>query len=312
MTLWLVGAGNMARAYSKVLLDLDISFEVIGRGLASAIEFEEVIGKKVHLGTVLQALSNYKAPQKAIISVGIDQLANTADLLIRSGTKIILLEKPAGMNLDEVSKLNDLANFYNASVFVAYNRRFYGSVFEARKAIDEDGGVLSAQFEFTEWSHIVESLDKIDVIKQNWLVANSSHVIDLVFHLIGTPRDWSFWSSGSLNWHRSAARFAGAGLTDRNVVFSYLADWESAGRWGVDLFTSKRRLILRPIEQLQIMYVDSGKTYKVGVMDDVDVKYKAGVYRQTKAFCDDDYVLLCPLYKHLNNMKIYTKMAGYV
>ena len=30
-------------------------------------------------------------------------------------------------------------------------------------------------------------------IKQNWFLANSSHVVDLVFHLCGKPIKWNTW-----------------------------------------------------------------------------------------------------------------------
>ena len=48
---------------------------------------------------------------------------------------------------------------------------------------------------------------------------NSSHVIDLVFHLIGKPMDWNFWHSGTIDWHPSSSKFVGAGITDRNILF---------------------------------------------------------------------------------------------
>ena len=37
MNLWLIGAGQMAQDYVKVLNALDVPFEVIGRGVDSAI-----------------------------------------------------------------------------------------------------------------------------------------------------------------------------------------------------------------------------------------------------------------------------------
>ncbi|SVB27427.1 uncharacterized protein METZ01_LOCUS180281, partial [marine metagenome] len=50
--LWLVGAGPMARDYAEVLAALDVSFEVIGRGDASAMAFEESTGRRVERGGV--------------------------------------------------------------------------------------------------------------------------------------------------------------------------------------------------------------------------------------------------------------------
>ncbi len=48
----IVGAGNMAYEYSKVLNALDIRFDVIGRGEKSALEFEKKVGYRVIRGGV--------------------------------------------------------------------------------------------------------------------------------------------------------------------------------------------------------------------------------------------------------------------
>ena len=46
--------------------------------------------------------------------------------------------------------------------------------------------VLVVNFEFTELSYKFKNKGKFKKILENWLIANSSHVLDLVFHLIGT------------------------------------------------------------------------------------------------------------------------------
>ncbi len=145
----------MAQDYARVLKGLDISFEVIGRGADSANKFEKFIGKSVRTGGLNDALSEGEAPKKAIVAVGVEQLAPTTAELIDAGVKRIMIEKPAGIDLAEIVSLNRMAEENGTSVLLAYNRRFYGSVQQARECILEDGGVLSAQFEFTEWSHII-------------------------------------------------------------------------------------------------------------------------------------------------------------
>ena len=100
-----------------------------------------------------------------------------------------------------------------------------------KELIIRDGGIQSAYFEFTERSYEIEELETSSSIKKRWLLANSTHVIDLAFYLIGLPQDgqWSAWSNGKLDWHPSAARFHGAGQTIYNIPFAYYADWESPG-----------------------------------------------------------------------------------
>jgi len=312
MSIWLIGAGVMAQDYAQVLQGLELPFEVIGRGADSAAEFEKVTGKRVRIGGLADALNASKAPEKAIVAVGVEQLAPTTAELIRAGVKRIMVEKPAGLDLAEIKSLNRIAEENGASVLLAYNRRFYGSVQQARQCIAEDGGVLSAQFEFTEWSHVIAPLVKGAGVKEHWLLGNSTHVIDLAFHLIGRPQDWKCWHAGSIDWHTAAARFAGAGVTDQNVMFSYLADWQAPGRWGVELLTAKRRLILRPMEQLQVTPLGSVKIEALEPLDSLDQDYKPGLYRQTQAFLDDNDHLFCTLPEQVENVRIYSEMAGYL
>jgi len=91
MSIWLIGAGVMAQDYAQVLQGLDLPFEVIGRGADSAVEFEKVTGKRVRIGGLADALNAGKVPEKAIVAVGVEQLAPTTDNLIRAGVKGIWL-----------------------------------------------------------------------------------------------------------------------------------------------------------------------------------------------------------------------------
>lgn len=311
MSIWLIGAGPMAQDYAKVLQALNQPFAVIGRSKSSALVFEENTGHPVIRGGVDGALQNSKAPKMAIISVGVEQLASTAGLLIQTGTKRILLEKPGGLNFAEIDLLDRCASEHDADVFIAYNRRFYGSVEQARQSIVEDGGVLSAQFDFTEWSHVIAPLVKGTGVKEHWLLANSTHVIDLAFHLIGQPQDWKCWHAGSIDWHPASARFAGAGVTENGVMFSYMSDWQAPGRWGLEIMTKKQRLILRPMEQLQVTQLGSVAIEPVEAMNTLDKDYKPGLYQQTKAFLAGDDALFCTLSEQVRNVRIYSQMAGY-
>ncbi len=311
MSLWLIGAGPHAREYAKVLIHMDLSFEVIGRGEASAIDFQSSIGKSVNAGGLEAALSLHKAPDQAIVAVSFDQLSSVASILIKAGTRHILLEKPAALNLYDIEELNGLAEDKGAQVWVAYNRRFYASTALARKLIMDDGGATSCIFEFTEWSHTIEPMPLPEVTKAAWLISNSSHVADLAFHLCGAPAEWQAWQNGRMNWHPAAARFCGAGLTDRGILFSYHADWDAPGRWGVEVLTHKRRFIFRPMESLQVTHLASTKVEPVVLDDSLDLNFKPGLYRQTQAFLERKPEMFCTLAEQARMIAVYAKMAGY-
>jgi predicted dehydrogenase len=311
MNLWLIGAGNMAAEYVKVLQGLEQKFVVIGRGATSAENFEKVTGVKVHqdgLGTVLEAS---KAPEQAIVAVGTEVLAKVSTELIQAGTRRILIEKPGGMNTSQIRALKETAAEYEAEVLVAYNRRYYAATELARTLIAEDGGAVSCVFEFTEWSHVIAPLIKAHGLKESLFLGNSTHVVDLAFHLCGFPIDWRSWHSGSIDWHPSAARFCGSGVTEQGVLFSYHADWEAPGRWGVEVLTRKRRFIFRPMEKLQVTHLGSVKVESMTLDDRLDKDFKPGLYEQTKAFLAKDNRLFDTIEAQLRHCQIYDKMAGY-
>jgi predicted dehydrogenase len=311
MSLWLIGAGAMAQAYAKVLQHLSQEFDVIGRGGASAETFEAMTGLRVQRGGLAAALASSQAPQQAIVAVGIEHLACVATELLEAGTRRILLEKPGALNTTTVRTLEQTASRMNADVLIAYNRRFYASTTLARSLIAEDGGATSCTFEFTEWSHVIAPLTTGSAVKAVWFLANSTHVVDLSFHLCGFPADWRAWHSGSLDWHGAAARFCGAGVTEHGVLFSYHADWEAPGRWGVEVLTRRRRFIFRPMEQLHVMALGSVRVEAVAIDDHLDTTFKPGLYRQTKAFLAEDDRLFCTIGEQLQHCAIYDEMAGY-
>ena len=305
----------MAQDYASVLKALDSPFKVIGRGEDSAREFESAMGIPVQTGGIEKALQNESPPETVIVAVGVEQLASVTTQLLQAGTKRILLEKPGGMNLEELQQLHLTAQSQQiepyADVWLAYNRRYYEATRKTREFILADGGATSLHFEFTEWSHKIREIEGKADIKAVWFLANSTHVVDLAFHLCGWPKEWQSWSSGSLDWHPASARFSGAGITDQNVLFSYFADWEAPGRWGVEVMTRKNRLILRPMEQLQVTPLGSVKVESVPIEDKLDQDFKPGLYRQVEAFLRQDTTHFCSLEEQVKHADFYEEMAGY-
>ena len=78
-----------------------------------------------------------------------------------------------------------------------------------------------------------------DKIKKAWFLQNSTHVIDLAFLWPAGPKIYAL-KAGKLKWHPSGAIYAGAGITDKRALFSYHANWNSAGRWSVEVMTKNQ------------------------------------------------------------------------
>lgn len=302
----LIGAGSMAIDYINVLNALNVSYKVIGRGTNSVNECRAKTSVEVLAGGIGRYLSNCRQlPSSAIVAVGIEELANVTRSLLNSGIKKILVEKPGGINIDEIYSVSDETEKQNAEVYIAYNRRFYSSVIKAQEIIQDDGGVTSFNFEFTEWSHQIVDLEKAPGVKENWLFANSSHVIDLAFFLGGKPKEMTCYKSGGLNWHPSGSIYAGAGIAQNGALFSYQANWEAPGRWGVEVLTRKHRFIFRPLEKLQVQNTGSVAIQEVPIDDDLDTRFKPGLYAQVKAFMDNDTLRLVTISEHRRNVDHY-------
>ena len=75
--------------------------------------------------------------------------------------------------------------------------------------------------------------------------------------------------------------------------------------------TRKNRLILRPMEQLQVTPLGSVKIEPVTLEDKLDHDFKPGLYRQTEAFLQQDTTHFCTLEEQVKHADLYEKMAGY-
>ena len=311
MSIWLIGAGYMAQEYAKVLDQLVPKYQVIGRGKKSALKFESITGHNVRQGGLTLALKELQLPKVAIVAVGVEELSKVTSKLVKSGIKRILIEKPGGLNKKEILDLNTLVQTYKSNVLIAYNRRFYESTKALKKLLKKDGGATSLIFEFTEWSDVISPLIKAPGVKESWFLANSTHVVDLAFHMCGFPKDFKAWRHGSLSWHPSSARFCGSGITEKDVLFSYHADWSAPGRWGIEINTINNRYILRPLEELQVVEKGSVKIQSVEIDNQIDKQFKPGVYNQIKAFIDGDDSMFCSVEAQLHHIDIYNTIAGY-
>lgn len=310
----LIGSGGMARDYANVLKAQQQSFVVVGRGADSARTFEQAMGVPVIQGGLDAALSGgtLGAPSTAIVAVGVEGLFSTTARLLSAGVKRILVEKPAGLNAGEIRALDALARDSGAAVFVAYNRRFYSSVRQARRMIAADGGLQSFTFEFTEWGHEIVNLVKAPGVKEQWVLGNSSHVLDLAFFVGGKPAAMQTMHAGALDWHPSASRFVGCGRSVNGALFSYHANWEAPGRWSLEFCSSQYRFILRPMEALQIVRKGSVAIEAVDVEGaDLDKRFKPGLFLQTLAFLEGDVGDLCPISEQTAAVGDYAVMAGY-
>ena len=310
--IWLIGVGDISKDYVSVLNDLNVDYRVIGRSEVNSLKFERETRVNVISGGIERHLDNNVSKcSHAIVAVGIENLFDVTKLLIENKVKNILVEKPGALSVQELVELNELAKTNSSNVIIGYNRRFFSSTLAAKSIILEEGGVKSFNFEFTEWSHEIEKLKKPTKVFNNWFLANSSHVVDLAFYLGGAPKDFCSYYSGSLDWHKSASIFAGAGVSEVGALFSYQANWGAPGRWSVEILTNTLRLILRPMEKLQIQKIGSITMDYLDLNDKLDINFKPGFHKQVNLFLENKLEDCCTLIEQIKNFEIYKKIANY-
>jgi predicted dehydrogenase len=311
----LVGAGNMTKEYLKVLNSLDISPIVVCRSKSTAKSFFEHTGHKaIHGGIRAYLESSSIFPKSAIVTVSVENLTDVTLDLLEFGIKKILIEKPASLYLKGIKKIKEVSKKKKANCYVAYNRRFYASTQKAKKIIQADGGVISFNFDFTEKSEIIKPLKKGKKVKERWFLSNSSHVVDLAFFLGGKPKKIETFTEGSgrLSWHPVSSVFCGSGVTEEKALFSYFANWVGPGGWGISLTTRKNTLILKPLEELRVLTQEDANLKVLKIDDELDKKYKPGLYKQVEAFIYEDKTDLCSISSQVEAMNIFKKISNYV
>jgi predicted dehydrogenase len=303
---YIIGAGPMAIEYAKILKFMKVNFKVVGRSQASCDKFKSEIGEDCIPGGFEKWFEQLTdLPARVVVAVSEENLGNVTAKLIEKGVPKILVEKPGAATYEELDRLVQLQEKSNSKVFVGYNRRFYSSVQEAKKLIQEDGGVQSFFFEFTEWGHVIRNKVCIPLVKEEWLWHNSTHVMDLAFYLGGFPDSISSFKSGSLDWHSRGAKYSGAGITKNSAVFSYMANWAAPGRWVVEILTNQRRFIFKPLEKLQIQKIGSVAVEELQINNEKDLNFKPGLYEQCRAFIENNESDLVTLKQQQQNMMWY-------
>lgn len=299
----------MAKEYAKVLKAQKIDFVVVGRSKESANSFKKELGVDVQTGGIKEWLKTNPAPKRSIVAVTGDQLGLATRELIKAGCKEILVEKPGGLNASDIKNTAKLAKKMRSNIYIGYNRRFYASTLKAVEIIKKEEGVLSFNFDFTERIYLIESLPGIEKIKKNWFLHNSTHVIDMVFFVCGWPKQLNTYRKSGLKWHPAGSIYSGAGISDKGAVFSYHANWSSAGRWSIEIMTPKSKLIFKPLEKLQIQRYGNMSIEDLPLNDRIDLDFKPGVYRQVEAFLSSPRKLLT-INEQINHVKTFSKING--
>jgi hypothetical protein len=309
-----IGAGDMALRHLEALRALlpgrCACWAPSERGRASV----EGLGVPFYAGALPEAVQRC-APSHALVAVPAERLVEAARAAVDAGVARLLVEKPGALDLRSGGALLEAAEARGARLWVGYNRRYYASVHAAQERLRAASeGVQGAVVEFTEFAEQVAALPLAAEVKRRWVLVNSMHPLDLGFLEIGLPDPQHSWfqRQGGLPWHPAAARMAGSGLTERGVPFVIHADWAAPGRWGVEWLSASARYVFRPLEQLRIATRGGLEPELQDIPDELDRRFKPGLYRQAADFLADEPSRLLPPFSHaLRLVSLAAAIAGY-
>jgi len=245
----LVGTGPMANEYATAFTKMNISdVTVISKNDKETTDFSNSFDFNVLHGGYRQHLPKLKQADLVVIVTPIPQLLDAAELAINSGQQKILIEKPGSLYFEKLVSLSK--QLTKQTIRIGYNRLLYPSFHKLKLLTEQEGGITSCNFNFTEWIHTINFEKYPSEVYERWGISNSLHVISMAMELIGMPKTISTYNSGKLDWHPSGSVFTGSGVSENNVPFSFHADWGSAGRWGIEIMTKEKIYRLIPLEGL--------------------------------------------------------------
>ena len=306
----IIGPGHMGLMYLEVLSHLKFNIFIMGRSEDSFKNFDTDL-KYIKVISANGLLDIEKEKFDLIINcVSVDNLATVTKQLLKLSSKKYLIEKPGALELNQLKEIENLAKAKNKEIFIAYNRRFYGSVLETKKISNMDGGILSCDFDFTEWPSKFLDEGFSDKTLGEWFLANSTHVIDTVFYLIGKPDLINFISKRGIDWSNSPSIMTGSGLSVNQIPFSFHSNWESAGNWKIQIYTPKRKIILSPMEDFKYVLKDTNEIIEQD-RTEIDREFKPGLMKMVKSILDGNNSSICSLSDHINNYVYYLKFRNH-
>jgi predicted dehydrogenase len=278
-----IGAGNIAEKHLEVLQafsDVELA-AICSRGhprIDALVERFSIREKFTDYRTMLDTV-----PVDAVfVLVSAMQIVPVAAECLKRGIPT-LLEKPPGLSAKETAGLAQIAQETNCLNLVALNRRFYSVMQRAREEILSAGPLVSVLVEGPERLGEVKAVGiHPPEIIEGLLFANSIHCIDLLRYFGGDVEQITATSS---QWDEEQKNsFAALMKFHSGATGHYIAHWMSPASWAVTLYGMGRRISLNPLEKATL--IDSDRSEKALPVDEVDVKFKPGLYGQNRFFLD--------------------------
>lgn len=274
-----IGAGKIASLHLSVMSMMP-GIDVVGITSRTRKKAEQ-LAEKYSIPTVYDNYSeliDHGTPDALMLLVSPDQMYRMGKNVL-SAKLPVFFEKPPGLSLQEASDLADSADLYSTKNMVGFNRRFYSVFHKGKDLINSHGDLLGICIEGHERFWSLE--DRLpENIKDRWIFANSTHMIDLL-RFFGGEVKCSHHLAKS-HHQTNGDQFVSAIEFKSGLIGSYIAHWYSPAGWTVRLFGEGITVVFQPLESA--VWIDQQMESHAISPDLHDLKFKAGFFAQANAF----------------------------
>ncbi len=274
----IVGAGKISENYIKVIKafkNLKL-VGIISRSKESSKK-KAKYHKIPYYGNSLKSLMIDTKPDIVIVCVSPN---NTKDICLKllKYKCIVLVEKPLGLSSEDSKEILTKSIKSKSKIFVALNRRFFQSTKTLKKKISKNNHKRVVVINDQEDTLAAKKNGHSKKVIDNWMYANSIHLIDYFTFLCRGKIINVFTKKINLN-KKEYFKFAKIEFSSGDIGF-YNAFWNRPAPWTISVSTNKSYYYMSPIEKL------FEKNYKGELIEHKESQndkiYKPGFYLMVK------------------------------
>lgn len=278
-TVAIVGAGGMARQHIRAFQDVP-GVTVAGihsRTAARAEALAAELGVKAVYGSIPEM---YETTRADLVVVAVPELSVSRICeLCFEHPWTVLVEKPAGYDVADAEAIEAAAAAKRRRAFVALNRRHLGSTRAVLADLANVSGPRLIKIQDQEAPAAALQAGQPPLVVENWMYANSIHMIDL-FAVLGRGKIVEV--SPVIRWNPAEPRYVAARISyDSGDVGLYEAVWNAPGPWAVTVTTPEKRWEMRPVEKASYQLAGT-RVLEPAADDPWDTAFKPGLRRQAE------------------------------
>jgi len=274
-----IGAGYMADEHIKAFLDIP---GVVIEGLYSRTQARvNKLALKHGIVKVFDSIGELYAGTRAdLVIIAVNELSvNLVCQEVFIYPWQVLIEKPAGYNLNDAQEIALAATRAKRKAYVAFNRRHYSSTRAVAKDLENVDGQRLVQVLDQENPVVALEGGQPPLVVENWMYANSIHIID---YLCIFCRGEVTAVDHVIPWNPLDPRFVMAKLQySSGDIGVYHAIWNGPGPWSVTISTQAKRWEMRPLELANFQLYKSRKSELIPTHS-WDTQFKAGLRLQAE------------------------------